>query len=205
MLPRTVRVKFQKVDALIFISHLDLMRFMTRALVRAGIPVVFTEGFNPHPKLTFGLPLSVGTASVGELMEFKLREEMENAEILRRLRDNLPSSLLPLAVYDAPAGVKLSSIAYASYRITLDHEIDAAMLEADTIMVSKASKTGEKLVDIKPLMRDCRYDGNSLTVTLCADSRNYCNPELLVKVLGAQDYSICRLSCLCSDGVSEFH
>ena len=204
MLPRTIRVKFQKTGNLKFISHLDLMRFMTKALVRAKIPVVYTEGFNPHPKLTFGLPLSVGTSSVAELMEFKINEEMSNEDILERLNSNLPSALAALKVYDAPAGVKLSAIGWAEYEIRLDREISPQQVFVGDIVVRKQTKSGEKDVNIAPMIHHYEYDGEVLRVVLCADSQNYLNPELVVKLFGAEDYTILRTACLAADAQQEF-
>ena len=57
---RCVRVWFHKTGPIRYISHLDLMRTMTRAIRRSRIPLWYTEGFNPHPYMTFALPLSLG-------------------------------------------------------------------------------------------------------------------------------------------------
>ena len=65
--PITVRIKFCKTGNLQFVSHLDLQRTFHRVLVRANIPMWYTKGFNPHAKLVFGLPLSVGTESICEM------------------------------------------------------------------------------------------------------------------------------------------
>ena len=63
---RCVRVWFHKTGPIRYISHLDLMRTMTRAIRRSGIDLWYTEGFNPHPYMTFALPLSLGMQSVCE-------------------------------------------------------------------------------------------------------------------------------------------
>ncbi|MBQ0092066.1 MAG: TIGR03936 family radical SAM-associated protein, partial [Clostridiales bacterium] len=62
---------FEKTGNLRYISHLDLQRAFTRLLLRSGLPVVFSEGFNPHPKLTFAQPLSIFQESVCEIAEFR--------------------------------------------------------------------------------------------------------------------------------------
>ena len=67
--PETVRIKFCKIGNLQFISHLDLQRTFHRVLVRANIPMWYTKGFNPHAKLVFGVPLSVGTESMCEMAD----------------------------------------------------------------------------------------------------------------------------------------
>ena len=67
-----LRLRFSKTGRAIYISHLDLMAAMQRAFARAELPLKFSEGFNPHPQISILLPLSVGTASVCELMDFRL-------------------------------------------------------------------------------------------------------------------------------------
>ena len=71
---RCVRIWFAKEGKVKYISHLDVMRCMSRAVRRARLPLWYTEGFNPHPQLVFALPLSVGMASECELLDFKLDE-----------------------------------------------------------------------------------------------------------------------------------
>ena len=67
------RIKFEKKGPIRFISHLDLTRAFHRAFARAGIKLKFSEGFSPHPKFAFGLPLSVGTEIKTEFAEFTLK------------------------------------------------------------------------------------------------------------------------------------
>ena len=73
---RTVRMKFSKVGSMQYISHLDLQRNFARVLIRAGIPVWYTKGFNPHAKIVFGLPLSVGAQSVCEYVDVRIERDM---------------------------------------------------------------------------------------------------------------------------------
>ena len=146
MLSGTIRVRFRKTGDLKFISHLDLMRFLTRALVRAKIPVAYTEGFNPHPKLTFGLPLSVGTESVCELMELRIEREMTQADFLAALNACLPEDLRADRAYIAPVGRKLSAIAWAEYEVRTDRSIDPDQYLQGSILVCKQTKSGEKVL-----------------------------------------------------------
>jgi radical SAM-linked protein len=71
-----VRVKFKKVGNLQYISHLDLVRTMHKVIVRARLPLWYTEGFNPKPKMIFAAPLSIGTESVCEFVDIRLTERM---------------------------------------------------------------------------------------------------------------------------------
>ena len=87
--PKVVRLKFCKVGTLQYISHLDLQRTFNRILVRACIPVWYTQGFNPHIKLVFSTPLSVGSESVCEYLDIKLSRDMTLDEIKERLNGNI--------------------------------------------------------------------------------------------------------------------
>ena len=75
--PRTVRLKFRKVGSLQYISHLDLLRTMQTALRRAKVMMIYSEGFNPHMKITFALPLSIGTESVCEYMDIRTQPDVD--------------------------------------------------------------------------------------------------------------------------------
>lgn len=75
------RMLFSKTGRAVYISHLDLMRTVTRAFMRAECKLKYSEGFNPHPNISIALPLSVGCESVCEIMDFKMREDMTCEEI----------------------------------------------------------------------------------------------------------------------------
>ena len=76
MVQDKIRLEFYKKGRMKYISHLDLIRTMTGALGRSEIPVYYSEGFNPHPKMVFALPLSVGCESICEYLDIKLLEAM---------------------------------------------------------------------------------------------------------------------------------
>ena len=100
MLPEAKRIKFTKTGRMQFISHLDLNRVMRTALIRAGIPIYYSEGFNPHPKMVFALPLSIGAESECELLDIKIIKEMPNDEIKERLSKELPCDMSVVNVTD---------------------------------------------------------------------------------------------------------
>ena len=84
-MPEKLRIRFSKTGRAIWLSHLDLMRTMQRAFLRAGYPLKYSEGFNPHAQISILLPLSVGVSSVCELMDFQLRDDVDLAELPSRL------------------------------------------------------------------------------------------------------------------------
>ena len=113
---RTVRVFYQKLGRLKFTSHLDMNRFMLRALRLSGLPVWYTEGFNTHPYATFALPLSLGFESEYEAMDFRLTDEgCTNKQAEAALAAVLPAELPVIRAADPVH--KPGKIAAARFRI----------------------------------------------------------------------------------------
>ena len=192
--PITVRVKFCKVGNLQFISHLDLQRSFHRILVRSGIPMWYTKGFNPHAKLVFGLPLSVGTESMCEMADLKIEREISLEEIKNQLNANLTDEMYVLDAYIPTS--KFADIAYAGYTITItsDKMQDSALSQiaklffvSSPIMMTKRSKSGEKEVDIKSYIKDIKASINDgkleINAILSAGSTENLNPEYLVTAI----------------------
>lgn len=84
------RLKFAKLDDIKFIGHLDLMRVFQKAIRRAGIPIAYSEGYNPHQLLTFPQPLALGTTSEGEYIEMQLTKDMDIQILCRQLNEQMP-------------------------------------------------------------------------------------------------------------------
>lgn len=225
--PRTVRVKFRKVGDLQYISHLDLQRTVSRVLVRAGIPMWYTQGFNPHAKIVFGLPLSVGAESECEYLDLRIDREMSCEEIKSRLNDVLTDELSVLDVYIPAAKSAFADIVWAAYDIrirtegltqSLADEMQA-YLTTSPLLMDKKSKSGIRQVDITALIRSLSaavVDGElRLAAVLCVSGSDYLNPEYLIRALREKfgilpeadvvsAYSILRTKVYLADGETEF-
>lgn len=202
MLSEAVRIKFSKVGSLQFISHLDLNRTMKTVMIRAGIPIKYSEGFNPHPKMVFALPLSIGAESVTELLDFKITKPMPKAELIERLNNAFPPEMRVLDAYKPNS--KFLSIRYAEYELENDEDFSVEELEKDEIVLLKRTKSGEKMTDIKPMINSYKKEGNRLTCVLSASPDRYLNPDYIAKVLGIPDCTVLRKRVLLDDGVTEF-
>lgn len=223
--PRTLRVKFRKVGNLQYISHLDLQRTFSRVLVRAGLPLWYTKGFNPHIKMVFGMPLPVGAESECELLDIRIEREMSCDEVKARLAAELTEELGVLEVY--PAERKFSEIAFAAYDYTIktagDPAENAARIRAclagEALHIIKKGKAGEREVNILPLIREITVTAEGELVrmhaVLSAGEGNYLSPEALVSALREQTgilsgnpteehYRILRRAAYLADGVTEF-
>ena len=95
-----LRMRFSKTGRAIYISHLDLMATMQRAFSRAGSRLQYSEGFNPRPQISIALPLSVGTASLCELMDFRLLEEVDITSLIERLNATMPEGIEVQEIYE---------------------------------------------------------------------------------------------------------
>ncbi len=224
--PMTYRVVFSKVGNLQFFSHLDLQRTWQRVLVRASIPMWYTQGFNPHSKIVFGIPLSVGTEGTHEMVDLRVDRAITPDEMRDQLNAELTDEMQVSAVYVPTTA--FSDIAYATYVITVSDPATAAMgadaveaLFAPGIVMTKRTKSGEREVDILPLIRELRTARNAdgtLTVhaTVAAGGSTNLSPEFLITALREKLgmltdtahpdvcwYRILRTGFLCADG-SEF-
>lgn len=184
------RIRFTKTEEAKYISHLDLYRFMLRALKRAKLPVWHTEGFNPHVYVTFALPLSLGQCGECEVMDFRLTKPVENFTVLSRLNETLPPNIRVTAVYEPIHSPK--EITSARYEITLGGsgeyvgKIEEFLYE-DSITVEKKTKKGVSQIDIAPHIKDAQVKADEndavITVTLPAGNQLTVNPVLLTGAL----------------------
>ena len=94
-----LRLRFEKTDRAVYISHLDLMHTMQRAFSRAGYELKYSEGFNSHPQISIALPLSVGASSLCEIMDFKLSHDADISEIPARLSAVMPEGIKVVDCY----------------------------------------------------------------------------------------------------------
>ena len=191
--PITLRVKFYKKGNLQYISHLDLVRTMMKIVVRAKLPLWYTEGFNPKPKLTFAAPLSIGTESMCEFMDIRLTEKISPELAIKSLNENMTGDMQATHAY-YPEN-KMTALRWLAYDITIntsDADENLAKFISDTlsakeIPILKKTKSGDAVVDIKPLIKsaDARLvDGKiNMTCILSADPSAFLNPEYIIKVL----------------------
>ena len=222
-----VRATFTKRGRAKYISHLDLMRCMQRTFRRAGVPIWFTEGFNPHAYLMFPLALSLGCESSCECMDFRIDGDMAPEEAMERLNAVLPPDLQILRVA-APVH-KHTDIAFADYAVTLRCADDTSGADAlcaawdaffaqDTIMIEKKTKRGTAMLDLKAqaqvLAAEPVSDGIKLTLRMPAGTSVNVNPSLLTDAFSAYlgDHAPAvqirmpqteRLAIRCADG-TEF-
>ena len=219
-----IRIKFSKTGSLKFISHLDLQRTMQSSFLRSKLPIYYSEGFNPHPKVVFSPPLSVGVSSLTEFVDVKMLADVAPAEIMEKLNASFPKGLRALECYTPTA--KFTDIKWGLYEVKfeLTGEIPEdicqkaqAALTAEEIIIEKFTKKGEpKRVNIAEGMRfeSAAIEGSVLTVTakLSCDDASFVNPKYIGETLtcamsevftGAEEET-CRMAVYLADGETLF-
>ncbi len=172
-----VRLKFSKTGEMRFLSHLELVSLITRAIRRAGLPLRYSQGFHPLPKLSFSPPLPVGMESAEEYMDMELGsiERLEPEDILRRLNATLPSGVRFFEAWLMPLKLPLPSAIMTEYIIYLKNGPTGFNIEPDRIdgfirdflkkdsAAVRVEKEGKAAyIDLKPLVSGLSREGDSV-------------------------------------------
>lgn len=184
----TLRIFWQKTGNAKYISHLDTQRAVTRALVRSGLPLYYTQGFNPHPKIVFALPAAIFQELYYDVFDVELAKKPPLSEAGEKLAAAMPSGMRVLRA--AFPKRKASELAWASYEIFLQTPLSEAELEkafAGEAKVEKKSRKKCETVDIAPLIKELSFAGTEggvlMKAVLPASPANYLSPKYLVEFL----------------------
>lgn len=192
-----VRAVFEKKGRAKYISHLDLNRCIQRTIKRSGLPIWYTEGFNPHIYIMFALPLSLGYESSAEIMDFNLTENISYEEIKERLNSVMPEGIRVLKAFESVN--KHTSIKYAEYRICFKSDFPDRLINSfnefisrDSLNTVKRTKKGvEKVVDLKPLIKVRKIELLNgileIEALFPAGTENNINPSLLIDMFLSED------------------
>ncbi len=190
-----VRMFFEKTGMAKFISHLDTVRCVTRAMKRANVPIWFTEGFNPHAFMSFAMPLSLGFESYCETVDFRLTEDVNLDELAENLNNALPVDITVKKI--AIPQMSPNDIRWADYKIVFNNPdeklLDTAdkILSSDEIIVEKKAKQGRKKVakevNIKEHIKSYELTNDNgkliLKTVLSSGTSVNINPMLLIGAL----------------------
>ena len=170
-----LRLRFEKTGRAVYISHLDLMHTMQRAFSRAGYALKYSEGFNPHPQISIALPLSVGTASRCEIMDFRLKEDADLASLPEKLTAVMPEGIRITECY--VPGSKTAALKYLEIEGRFEYDrrptdtMCAALREffaRNSIVITKKTKRGMGESDIRPAIREISFTAEPDCVRLHA-------------------------------------
>lgn len=170
------RVYFDKFGEMKFISHLDLLRFFDRLLKKSQIPVKYSQGFHPRPKMSFGSPISLGTEAYNELMDFELETPMSNEEVFDRLNS---SNVVGFRVNKVEDVIGKASImeeyTIMVYEIESEEEIITkleTLLNQEEIVEVKEKKGKVTTRNLKERIKSFRREGNTIEMEIINTSPN---------------------------------
>ncbi|UCG10097.1 MAG: DUF2344 domain-containing protein [Dehalococcoidia bacterium] len=196
-----LRVRFARGEAVKFISHLDLMRLWQRALRRAGMPLAYSEGFNPHPRISLAAPLPLGVTSDAELMDILVSKWVSPHFFTGALSQQLPAGIEIRQVY--PMSLTLpslqSQVRFAEYRVEVETEeknIEAkitSLLALKQLPWQHQRDTGPKSYDLRALIDDlwqisAQPAVGTIGMRLRCDSHGSGRPEQVTAALGFSQY-----------------
>ncbi len=185
-------VRFGKNPRLRFISHLDLQRFMQMALNRSGLPVAYSQGYNPHPLMSFASALALGWTSEYEVLDVRLSVPMGRGRCEEAMRKALPPDLpvLELVLAEDRRPAAMAQVEAADYRVSLWGEGAAELcasvgdfLRADEVLAMKRTKAGEKEMNIRPLVISLSPQEDGFDVRLALREGSALKADLLVQAM----------------------
>lgn len=190
------RMKYSKTTEGRFLSHLDLLRNMERSFRRARLPLAFSEGFNPHPKISYGSALAVGVTSDGEYLDVEFNREVSLSEIKERLDKALPPGIKMLEVIKLEGKndslMAIINMARYQVRLPLVKELSQEKLQQGienllakkSLPITREGKKGTRELDIRPgiydLSGDIEKDCLLLNMDLQTGSQGNVRPDEVI-------------------------
>lgn len=198
-----VRVKFEKTGINRYIGHLDLLRFFQKAMRRAGIDMKYTEGFSPHPILSFAAPLGIGLTTLGDYFDTELETDRTVSGFVTRMNAQMTEGIRVISVSEIEGGKKqnaMASLAASGYTVTLEEDLleklggaenaeerFAAFLAQPEILIERETKSAVAETDIRPLIYEASMAGPVIRMLVSSSSAANLRPDtVLTAFLGLQ-------------------
>lgn len=191
-----IRIRFAKEGVMKFIGHLDMMRYFQKAFRRSGVDIEYSQGFSPHQLISFASPLGVGLTSTGEYMDIFVHSSESSKAMIDKINKEMAEGVKILSFKKIEDETRRSNamalIAAADYEVTVkmlpvSNEDFAAAAEAmmaqTEIFVTKETKKSVSEVNIRPMIYECRVDGNRCFMKVACGSSANLRPELVIKAL----------------------
>ena len=191
-------ITFGKFDTLVYTSNLDIAKLWERVLRRANLPILYSAGFNPRPRIALATALPLGFSSECEILDVSLRESISLDGVIERLTSASPPGLRIYKMVEVPVrSPALPTLVRSSeYRIRLDDNIDTNMVrERIQTLIESASfdqqreRKGKAItVNVRPLIHAIRMENEKeLIVHLVVGAEGNMRPDELMEALGLQD------------------
>jgi radical SAM-linked protein len=197
-----LRITFAKKSQVKYISHLDTVLAWERALRRARIPLAYSQGFNPRPKIQVASGLPLGTTGSAEIMDIIVTDPVDPADALARIAASLPDGLAIHAIEVAPLKTPAlqTLLRRADYRVLVETELSSVelarrievLLAADQVIQTRRRKKREEEFDLRPWLHTLRLEAVQegqaiLLMQLTAGQFGNLRPEEVLKALDLAD------------------
>lgn len=182
------RLWYEKTGPAAYLSQLELQTVFERALRRAGLPLTFSAGFHPMPRLSFGNALPVGVSSTCEWINVFLREDFEPTQVVKRLQPVMPKGLKPIKADRLSMGKKQPQAVEEVYEVVFLENGERfrsdwkAFMDADEFVIEKRTKKGMKNMDIRPTVKTINETDTGLEVVFDWRHR-YISPLVLARAV----------------------
>ena len=189
-------IKFSKDGYIKYTSHLDLLRMFKRAFKKTGLMLKYSQGYNPHAKMGFAQPLSLGYSGKSELIEFETVMPHTTGEIMEKMRKEMPEGIELISCFELPENIKslAADADAAEYKIwiptslsedVLKKEMDRYLNMTEIVALKRQKKTKKmEPVNIRPMIRSLEInkvgDFAMIKALLDCGSRSNCSPELVI-------------------------
>lgn len=192
-----IRMKFSKTGPLMYVGHLDTLRYFQKVFRRSGVDIAYSNGFSPHQILSFAAPLGIGVTSEGEYLDTEFHSVTTSEEMLGQIN---AATLTPyieiteLVALEEGAKKAMAAVAGADYRISFatKYQYREAILKAvpefleqTELIITKQTKKGEREVDLRPLIHQLEVQNDALTMRLTTGSNNNLRPDTVMESLTA--------------------
>ena len=197
---QTLQLRYAKRGRMRFASHRDFQRAWERALRRAAVPMAYSAGFSPHPKISYMGAAPTGAASEAEFLEFGVVQKIDPVAVAQELDAALPDGLDVVTIVEASA--PLSEVLQASrWRLEFAFDVEqavAAFEAQDSVTVERITKAGRRTIDVRALCSAFEVAGTVLEVTV-QHAEPTPRPAEVVQALGLGDAAV--LATRLSQGV----
>ncbi|MFR2364482.1 TIGR03936 family radical SAM-associated protein [Eubacterium sp.] len=183
-----IRIRFEKQGQMKFIGHLDMVRYFQKVMRRANVDICYSEGFSPHQKMSFAAPLSVGVISKGEYFDIEVNSSLSSKEMIKNINAQNVEGVKVVSYKELPEGAKnaMSVVAGADYFVYTDLFTEEQVNDfyaQDEINILKKTKKSEKIVDIKPMIHEMKFNEDGIFMKVSQGSAANLKPDLVMSAL----------------------
>lgn len=196
----TLRFKFKKYGTVVYLGHLDVMRFFQKAIRRSGIDAQYTEGYSPHLKLSFAQPLSVGVETDGDYFDLV----MNSLPDMNTIKDEMNKQcvegfeIVSVTLLNDDADNAMSSVKAAEYLYTFKEDLDEKVINdffsKESYEFEFTIKNKTKVRDVMPDIYSYSFEGKEMRVSVNASSSGNLNANVIILALQNIGY---ENECLC--------